>query len=307
MADPWERGETGNLLCPLPYNPDKKLVHLPTHIVSGCLVIGILIGCGQPGAERPEDGDRDSEGTPDSTFAVTRAPLLDPDILPDARTVAKEINRTEAEYDETLVNSTESVDEYLAQEDKASLNLGVYLADAMYLNGYDKASEYMQYSLICQRMSNELGIGEHFGADLSRRLENNLGNQDSIFHILEEFRDVMQSEWNENDQQEIAALVTTGSLVESLYLMTSIYAGLPQTGGRQKETAQPLRQLILLQQEAVSKTTAFLKTNTSYPSLQALLTELEQLSVVMSHAQESNSSLQEVTLRIGKIRERLVR
>ncbi len=282
-------------------------MHIHTHIVPGCLLLGILIGCGQPGAERPEDSDIGSDGAWDSTFAVTRAPLFDPDILPDARTVANEINRTEAEYDETLVNSTESVDEYLAQEDKASLNLGVYLTDAMYLNGYDKASEYMQYSLICQRMSNELGIGERFGTDLSRRMESNLGNQDSIFHILEDFRDVMQSELNENDQQEIASLVTAGSLVESLYLMTSIYAGLPQTTDQQREITRPLRRLILQQHEAVRKTASFLKANTSDPSLQVLVTDLDEIGLMMTSAKDSNPSLREVTLRIGKIREGLVR
>ncbi|HET9486699.1 MAG TPA: hypothetical protein VFO54_04670, partial [Chryseosolibacter sp.] len=55
------------------------------------------------------------------------------------------LQATGAEFNQSLVNSREKVDQYTTHNDRAALNLGVYAADIGYLTSYDKTQEALDY------------------------------------------------------------------------------------------------------------------------------------------------------------------
>src|SRR4051812_17955584 len=55
------------------------------------------------------------------------------------------LQATGAEFNEKLLNARQNVDKYTTRNEKASLNLGVYVADIGYLTSYDKTQEAIDY------------------------------------------------------------------------------------------------------------------------------------------------------------------
>lgn len=273
--------------------------------------MALLTGCGSP----PNSQQGENVDTLSQLYANTAASdsgkfYLDPAILPDAKAVSDSILRSGAEYDETLVNPRDRVEDYLLNRDKEALNLGVYLADALYLNGYDKSSDYINYSLVCRRLSEELGINQELGDEISRRLEINLGNRDSIFAILNEYGGAMQTAMREDDQEMTASLVTAGSLAESLHILVSIPADLPPGDpARRAKALEPIFRLVRLQQPAVQKTAECLASYRD-EALIPLVQDLERLSATLkaipANAAKEND-FKAATSLIRKIREDVTR
>lgn len=273
--------------------------------------MALLSGCGTP----PSGQQSEAVDTLPQLYADTAASnsgkfYLDPAILPDAKAISDSILRSGAEYDETLVNPRDRVEDYLLNRTKMALNLGVYLADALYLNGYDKSGDYIDYSLVCRRLSEELGINQELGDEVSRRLEINLGNRDSIFAILNEYGGDMQAAMRENDQEMTASLVTAGSLVESLHILVSVPADLPpENPTRRAKAMEPIFRFVRLQQSAVEKTATCLASYRD-ETLTPLAQDLERLSAALkaipaNAAKESDFKI--ATPLIRKIREDVTR
>ena len=59
------------------------------------------------------------------------------------------LQATGAEFNETLVNPRSKADQYTTRNDKAALNLGVYVADIGYLTSYDKTQDAIDYLSAC--------------------------------------------------------------------------------------------------------------------------------------------------------------
>src|SRR5437868_11228821 len=68
------------------------------------------------------------------------------------------LQQTGAEFNESLVNPRQKVDQYATRTDKASLNLGVYAADIGYLTSYDKTQEAIDYMSACKTLADGLGL-----------------------------------------------------------------------------------------------------------------------------------------------------
>ncbi len=135
-----------------------------------------------------------------------------------------------AVYDEMLLLDPALVDDYLPSPEKTALNIGVYTTDGLYLAVYHQTPSYMQRSATCQRMSDEIGIRDGFGAETLQRLDANLGNSDSVISIFKESVRRAQYVLEEDKQEDIATLIATGSLVEFLYILCEIVKPDPATG-----------------------------------------------------------------------------
>jgi len=270
--------------------------------LAGTLAILVMAGCGPSSSQDNNTTDSLTLGDVDSVETLPPDPCFDHRVLPDARTVARQIVATGADYDETLPNSLEKEYDYLLSESKASFNLGIYLTDALYLNGYDKASEYIRYSMACRRLAGELGTRESFASEMTRRMESNLGKRDSIFAILDSYFVDMLASYQAGGQREIATLMTTGSLVESLYILTNIASRYPDD--------KNLAETILRQQEAIRKMTVCIRPYANDPTVDAViagLTKLEsKLAAAHPHRGLQGEELKAVTALAQSLRTEVV-
>src|SRR5688572_4809357 len=68
------------------------------------------------------------------------------------------LQATGAEFNESLLNPRQKVDQYTTRNDKAALNLGVYVADIGYLTSYDKTQQAIDYLSSCKTLADNLGL-----------------------------------------------------------------------------------------------------------------------------------------------------
>ncbi len=77
---------------------------------------------------------------------------------------------------------------------------------------------------LCRSLADNLGMGSVFEeANLSKRFEKNLENEDSLAYIIAELQMVTDMYLDENDQQQITSIVFAGAWIESMYIGSKVY------------------------------------------------------------------------------------
>lgn len=216
-----------------------------------------------------------------------------------------EMLNAEVEYNEELPNPREYVDDYMFSEDKMAAALGIYGADALYLSLYKKTTEYIDYSNVCQRVANELGVGDTFSPEVMQRLEANPGNPDSIYTILSQsIREADNALMNEG-KGRMAGLMATGSLVESLYYLCHSL----NSPGISDGNLAKVRKAIIKQNAAVDRVLKRLQAFPQDKSLAEVRGNLEKLQAALSaiDGNQSKDQLKNLAALVYKMRADLVK
>ena len=166
------------------------------------------------------------------------------------------LQATGAEFNEKLLNSRQKVDQYTIGNDKAALNLGVYVADIGYLTSYDKTQDAIDYLNSCKTLADNLGLIGTFDSELGKQFEENISNKDSLAHLLD--RTIKQAEGFliDDNRNKLASLIVTGSFVEGLYISTGLIKSYPKNilpEDSRNLVLTPLMRVVLEQRKAVSE------------------------------------------------------
>lgn len=127
----------------------------------------------------------------------------------------------EVDYNKEFLNPIERKHNYTNTFKKA-LNLGVYGADLGYLNIYEQTPDAINYFSVVKTLSQEINIAGAFDENTVKRIDNNIGNKDSILHIVSRAYRRVDQYLEDNAREDVAALVLAGGWVESLHIMTQI-------------------------------------------------------------------------------------
>lgn len=125
------------------------------------------------------------------------------------------------EYNPNIINSVGNSQNYTDNFKKA-LNLGVYGADLAYLNMNKQIPEAAKYFATIKITAEELQLSGAFDMQTIKRVENNLGNEDSLLYILSKAYRNTDRYLKENNRQDIGVLVITGGWIESLYFLSQV-------------------------------------------------------------------------------------
>lgn len=120
-----------------------------------------------------------------------------------------------------LINSLDNEESYIDTKSKA-LNFGVYSADLGYMSCFDHSIEFLKYTKTVERIGDELGISEVFDQELMDRIENNEGNNDSLFIISNDTYYNSYQYLEENEKGTELALIISGGFIESLYIVSNL-------------------------------------------------------------------------------------
>ena len=126
-----------------------------------------------------------------------------------------------AAYDGSLLNSPDNHNGYSTNFLKA-LNLGVYGADLGYSTIYEQPQDGIRYLKTIRNLADDIGVASAFGPEIMKRITQNIGNQDSLLSMVGTCYRSLNSFLQENDRQDVCALVLTGTWVESTYFVTKI-------------------------------------------------------------------------------------
>lgn len=139
--------------------------------------------------------------------------------MPSPYQVAQLVKSNNIPFNEAVLNSPENAKRYNTNFKKA-LNFGVYGTNLSYLNIYNRTPESITYLSVLKKLSEELGISSAFDAQLFKKIESNISNQDSLLAILSSSYRRVDGFLRENDRNDVGSLILAGGWIESLYLLT---------------------------------------------------------------------------------------
>jgi hypothetical protein len=209
-------------------------------------------------------------------------------------------------YDVTILNPVEKSGEYMASSKKA-MNLGVYAVDLGYARAFEQYQKAASYFSVMFKLSSELGIPEDYFYESSDRFENNLANKDSVRKIANEVYQVTDKYLKDNERGNAAALIIFGGWVEALYLSSHIF-------NFEKENSDyEYMQRIAEQKYSLNRLMTLLgsfKDDQAVASALVLLQDLkvsyDQFEVDPKNIQLSLKRMNEVYLKVRKLRETIV-
>ncbi|MBC7411065.1 MAG: hypothetical protein H7331_01245 [Bacteroidia bacterium] len=141
--------------------------------------------------------------------------------LPSPMELSSLLQKSGSKFDKQNLHDLKAVDHYNTNDSRA-LNLGVYGADLSYTSVFDQTQETMQYLKAAQKLSDALGISSAFNKNVVERIQTNMNNKDSLMNIISDSYLETDAFLNENERQNISALIISGGWIEGLYLSSKM-------------------------------------------------------------------------------------
>lgn len=191
------------------------------------------------------------------------------------------IKQTGAEFDSKLTNPPASSDKYKTTNNKAALNLGIYATDLGYVVTYEKVQNAIDYMNAAKGLAEKLGVAGAFDRNTVQRFQNNLATIDSLTSIINESMKKSDDYLKNDERNDIAALIFTGSFLEGLFIATELVANYPKDILPEEARIQILVGLvreILKQKAPLGELIKALKSLNDKPEdVNKLITDLEEL------------------------------
>lgn len=259
-----------------------KLKHAIYFLMSAQVTFG-LMSCGSSTSDKVNNSEEFEEAQKESL----KQTIVDvADNIPAPTEIPYLLQATGADFNESLVNDKNKVDQYASRHDKAALNLGVYAADVGYLASYDKTQEAINYLNNCKTLADNLGVIGTFDLDLLKRFEANIGNKDSLSFLLDHTLKRTGEFLQDDNRNRLAALVLTGSFMEGLYISTGLIKSYPKdllADDQRNLILTPIIQITLQQKKSVSELTKMLSTVDQNGQVEGIVTDLKRLEAAYAN------------------------
>lgn len=267
------------------------------YLVVTVFFIGVFsISCGtrQEGETRVITDNKESE-----ELTARKVEDVEEYPIPTSVEVVELLQRAGAPYILGISNPALNVDKYFTERSKA-LNLGVYGADLSYAATYEMNQDIRRYLQVCKQLIDELNVSTTFNQDFVDRVENNLGDKDSLIYIVaESFLDTYNF-LNETRRSDLSLLVMTGSWIEGMYLTSQIAIGARDNTEITDiifQQDEPLEKLLSLMEDLEDDTYV----SSLYPRLEDIYEFLENLESPMA-----NDALDSFVEKIENIRSDII-
>lgn len=142
-------------------------------------------------------------------------------------------------FDERLLSSQTNIKNYATTCNKA-IAVGIYGTDICYLNLYDQKDFALKYMDRLNRLLNDMEVLQGLDKSDIKKVEENLGNNDSIIYYLSALYYKGDKYLFENDRSDIGSQIIAGGWIESIYILTRLY---------QKNNNEEILNLILYQSQ----------------------------------------------------------
>ncbi|MEN8247753.1 MAG: hypothetical protein ABFS32_02375 [Bacteroidota bacterium] len=202
------------------------MLNLKTNLFQLLVVfsLGVLISCGG-GQEKTEDESEAFDAAKESLKENIEGVMVN---LPDPTDLPYLLQATGADFNASLINSKDVADKYKSTFDKTALNLGIYAADIGYLSSYEQTQDALDYLQVAKQLSEHLGVVDAVDQVVMERFEENIDDRDSLNSIIDSAIDDVDQYLKSEERNKVAALVTTGSFIEGLYVSTELVRTYPK-------------------------------------------------------------------------------
>src|SRR5690606_33447929 len=224
----------------------------PINVLILATVMLGLVSCSQSGGDKDQNSREFDEASESLKQQIEEVAYN----IPPPSEIPYMLQATGAEFNQSLINGRDKVDQYTSQNDKAALNLGVYAADIGYLTSYDKTQEAIDYLAACKTLSDDLGLIGTFDAQLLEKFEKNISNKDSLTSLLDRTMKESQKYLRDDSRNKLSSLVVAGSFIEGLYIATGLIKSYPENilpEDNRNLVLTPLMRVVLEQKNSVSE------------------------------------------------------
>ena len=132
------------------------------------------------------------------------------------------LKRSNIRFDERLLNSESNIKNLTTNFNKAIV-IGIYGTDISYLNLYDQKELTLKYMDRLNNVLNDIDVLKCLDKSCIKKLQDNLGNNDSLIYYLSILYQNGDSYLSENDRRDIGSQIIAGGWIESIYILTGLY------------------------------------------------------------------------------------
>ncbi len=278
------------------------------------LAVLVLASCGPSKNGGGEEESANSTVLPDSVQDVIKRLISE---LPSPHEIPYMLQATGAEFNQNLLNNRKKADDYLTRNDKAALNLGVYVADIGYQSSYDKTQEAIDYLNAVKMLADNLGV-MGFDPEMLSRIESNISNKDSLATLIDQAIKKTNMYLVDGARSKLAVMIITGSFTEGLYISTGLVKSYPKDllpDDQRNLILTPMIRVILDQEASVDKLVELLGYLDQSEPIAAILADLktlkasykalninEQIKNNKANLVLSSKNLEEITRIVDKLR-----
>lgn len=252
-----------------------KFKHL-TYFVLGTLIAGGLASCGSSSSDKDKNSSEFKEAEESLKEQIEEVIYN----IPSPSEIPYLLQATGAEFNQSLLNPRNKVDQYASRTDKAALNLGVYAADIGYLSSYDKTQEAIDYLNSTKTLADNLGVIGSFDVEVLQRFEKNISNKDSLTKLLDKTIKETENYLADDNRNKLSAMVVTGSFVEGLYISTGLIRSYPKDllpDDKRNLVLTPLIRVVLDQKKSVSDLVKMLSSVEQTEPVTTIIADLKAL------------------------------
>ncbi len=127
-------------------------------------------------------------------------------------------------FNPSLMDNLSKVDNYTSDLSLA-LNLGIMIADVTYATIFGENDYVMNYVVAAQNIADRLGLLNYFSSEDLQKMKKNLTNRDEIMDIITKAYMRADEKLQEDDRDDIGALVLIGGWIEGMYLAVNTING----------------------------------------------------------------------------------
>lgn len=171
-------------------------------------------------------------------------------------------------FDKDILNQS-NADKYTSETAQA-YNLGIYSADLSYASLFEENQTVIDYMSIVKGLAEQLGILGAFNDETINKLEKNINNRDEIMRIISESFMDSDAYLQENNRNELGAMILIGGWIEGLYIAEEL-------SNQDANKNIPLVSSILEQQLSLELIVNFLKDFKKTKSLDIIKGDLSDL------------------------------
>jgi len=127
------------------------------------------------------------------------------------------IKNEKFKYDQTLINPAQNVEKYLDSKSQ-TIGLGIYVADLAYITIFESYNKSIEYYSLIHNLSEKVRITSAYDLEVSKRIEKNLLNLDSLKNISIDSYSSMVEYLIVNNREKTLALIAAGAYIECFYI-----------------------------------------------------------------------------------------
>jgi len=121
----------------------------------------------------------------------------------------------------SFLNKVENQKKYTDLKLKA-LNFGIYSCDLSYCSVFEIGTEALKYFKNLKELGDQIGVSAGVKPENLKRLQDNIGNSDSLALITDELYFASFESLERSKQGPTLSLVVAGGWIESLFIVTSL-------------------------------------------------------------------------------------